>query len=117
MILISLGTHVSVSLPKIKERENKHPDEINEVPVKSGNFNDLVITTFIVIALPDLVRDDQKIKNTDRHVQPMEARHHEENRSELWRTEGIGPRPYTLRNELRPLEYLHPNKGGTEQMQ
>ena len=45
----------------------------------------------------------------------MEARHHKEDGPELRRAEWVTPRPDTLRNKLRPLEYLHPNEGRAKQ--
>ena len=69
----------------------------------------------IVIATPDLARDDEKEDDANAHMGAVKARDHEERRAELRRAQGIGPGPDAFVDQLRPFESLHADEGGAEQ--
>src|SRR5215212_11261113 len=103
-------------LPEIKQREDEHPDEVDEMPVQAGDLDDLV-PPFpageeapllpVEVAAPDLAGDDEQEDHADRHVGAVEPRDHEEGGAELRRAPGVPPGPDALADQLAPLESLH----------
>src|SRR5688572_8024762 len=71
------------SSPQIKESENEHPDEVDEVPVKARDLDRRIVSRLVVIAAQHLGRDDQQYNDPDAHVEPVEAGYHEEACPEL----------------------------------
>ena len=65
------------SLPKIEECEDENPDEVDEMPVKPGNFYHLVITACsFVEAIFDSSCDYNEIYDASTHMQAVETRDH-----------------------------------------
>src|SRR5690606_1994970 len=89
-----------VRSPEIEEGKDEHPHEIDEVPVKACDLDDVVVVLAVVVTAQHLEGHDGQVQYANRHVQPVEARHHEEDRAELGRAEGIGPGPDPFRDEL-----------------
>src|SRR5262245_21812935 len=113
----------SLASPKIEQGEDEDPYEVDEVPVETGDLDDLITAlaareeagrALVEIAAPYLAGDDQKENHADRHVRPVEARNHEKGGAELRRSPWIAPRANAFVNELRPLEGLHADEGGAE---
>src|SRR5688500_10533877 len=109
--------------PQVEQREDEHPHEIDEVPVEAHDFDGLVVAppareeaalAAVVVASPDLARDDEQEDHADRHVRAVEPRDHEEARSELRRTPRVSPGPHALHDELGPLERVHADEGCAE---
>src|SRR5258708_25873763 len=78
--------HAATS-PEIKQGKDEHPHKIDEVPVQTGDFDDLVMpfparektAPFdIEISSPNLSRDGDQENHADRHVGAVEAGDHEE---------------------------------------
>src|SRR5689334_7097952 len=69
------------TLPEVEEREDEHPDEVDEVPVQAGDLDDLV-TLALIVAAPDLERDDRQVDHPACHVQAVEPGDHEKARAE-----------------------------------
>src|SRR6266853_3919010 len=113
-----------ISLPKIKDREDEDPDQIDEVPIQTQGFDDLVVALSagqkarshgVQIAPQDLDRGDDQENHADRHVRAVESGDHEEARAELGRTHWIAPGTYPLmHDQLGPLERLHPDERGAQ---
>src|SRR3990170_5225191 len=102
--------------PKIKKGKDKHPHEIDEVPVQAGDFDDLVMPLparekagpfGIEISPPDLSRDGDQEDHAERHVSAVEAGYHEKACTKLRRTPGVFPGPHSFHDQLGPLESLH----------
>jgi hypothetical protein len=73
--------------PQIEKGEDKNPYEIDEMPVKAGNFHNLVVSLSarkkasaltIEITAPDLSRNDDPENHPDGHVGAVESGNHEE---------------------------------------
>src|SRR5216684_6841027 len=86
-------------LPQIEEREDKHPDEIDEMPVKPGDFHGRVAALAIIKSGPDSAGNDAQIDHAGRHVQAVKARDHEKRRTELRSAHGIAPRAHAFMND------------------
>src|ERR1700736_3018977 len=90
-------------LPQIKEREYKHPHQIDEVPVQPGDLNRLVSALAIVETGPDSAGDDAEIDHAGRYVQAVKTGNHEKGRAELRCAHRIVPRTHTfMDDELSP---------------
>src|SRR5262245_8053727 len=109
--------------PQIEESEDEDPDQVDEMPVEAGGFDDLVqllaageeaLAFHVEIAAKDLPRHDDEKDHADRDMGAVEAGDHEEGRAELRRPPGIAPRPHPFHDELRPFEGLHADEGGAE---
>src|SRR5918998_1537872 len=111
-------------LPEIEQREDEHPDQVDEVPVEANDLAPLVAPLRggkeapplpVEVPAPDLARDDEQEDHADRHVRAVEARDHEEGRAELGGAPRVLPRPDPLVDQLAPLEGLHAYEGGAEE--
>src|ERR1700730_12024634 len=89
-------------LPKIKKCKDEHPDKIDEVPVETHGFDDLVASlsagekaspSAFEIPPPNFSRNDEQENHADRHVSAVEARDQEKARAKLGRAPGVAPRP------------------------
>src|SRR4051794_36927051 len=65
-----------MSSEQVKQREEKYPDDIDEVPVKTRDL-DRVVVIRAESTLPGLVQQPQHDAQTDHHVKSVQARHHE----------------------------------------
>ena len=120
---VGCGFHHDPSSPEIEQGKDEHPYQIDEVPIEAHDLDDLVAAlaageeappAAVEVATEDLARDDQQEDHADRHMGAMEARDHEEGRAELRCAPRVGPGPDPLRDQLGPLERLHPDEGGAE---
>src|SRR6266702_45909 len=102
-------------LPKIEEREDENPDEIDEVPIEARNLDDLIASLpacekapprVVEIAAHDLSRHEDQEDHTDRHMSSVAAGDHKEAGTELGRAPGIAPGPHALPDQLCPFEGL-----------
>src|SRR5690606_19534864 len=93
------------SSPQVEECKNEDPDEIDEVPVQAHDLDAFVIASpareetpraGVIIAAPDLARDDQEEDHAERDMRAVEAGDHEERCAELLGTPWISPRPHAL---------------------
>src|SRR5206468_8285678 len=110
--------------PKIENCEDEYPHQIDEVPIQTHDFDDLVFTLpaghearplVIQISPNHLCRHDEKENHADRHVSAVETRDHEKNRAELGRPQGVAPGTYSfVKNQLGPLEGLHADECGSQ---
>src|SRR6266700_3464118 len=113
-----------VFLPKIKNCEDEHPHQIDEVPVQTHGFDDLVATLppgqkawplLIEVSPQHLDRHDDQENHADRHVSAVETRDHEKARAELRRAHGVAPGTHALiDDQLGPFEGLHPDERGAQ---
>src|SRR6266581_4279915 len=113
-----------VFLPKIEDCEDEHPHQIDEVPVQTHGFDDLVATFpaghetrphAIQVTAQHLDRHDDQENHADRHVRAVETRDHEKARAELSRAHGVAPGTYALvHDQLGPLESLHAHECGAQ---
>src|SRR6266498_3297396 len=111
-----LSACATIDLPEIENREDEYPDQIDEVPVQTHDFDNLVVALsagqqarplLIQVSPPYLPRNDAEEDDADRYVGPVEAGDHEKRRAELRRSPGVAPRTYALEDQLRPFEGLH----------
>jgi hypothetical protein len=72
--------------PQIEKSKDEYPDQIDEMPVETGDFDDLVMAfsagekpTFfgVEISPPDLAGNDNKEDDANRDVGSMESCNHE----------------------------------------
>src|ERR687898_3484078 len=114
---------MSFTSPKIEKGKNKNPDKVDEMPVESHDFDDLVASfparkkswrLDVEISSPNLPRDDDQKDDPDRDVRAVETRDHEEGRAELWRPPRVPPGSDPLQDQLAPLEGLHAHERGAE---
>src|SRR6516225_8000170 len=96
--------HVPAS-PQIKEGKDEHPHEVDEVPVQTGDLDDLVMPLAareeaapfdIEVSPQHLSRDRDQENHADRHMGAVEAGDQEEARTKLRRAPGVAPRPDAL---------------------
>src|SRR5690348_14989348 len=87
----------SATSPEIKQRKDEDPHQIDEVPVKAGDFDDLVLPfparektapSDVEVSAKNLSRNDDQEDHADRHVGAVEAGDHEKARPELRRSPG-----------------------------
>jgi hypothetical protein len=99
--------------PQVKERKDKYPYQINKVPIKTGNFDHLIIAApvAIIIARPNAGGSDDQINHTSGYVLSVKAGNHEEGCTKLWCPHRITPGSYTFfYDQFGPLKGLHTNK-------
>src|SRR6266511_636043 len=118
-----LSACATIDLPEIENREDEDPYQIDEVPVQTHYFDDLVVSfssgqeagsLFVQVSPPHLHRDDAEEDHADRHVRAVKAGDHEERRAELRRSPRVAPRTHALHDQLGPLERLHPDERGAQ---
>src|SRR5262245_39585292 len=66
---------VHVNRHDVDQRENKHPDEVNEVPVQAANLH------VFVFQLLYATRDDEEVNQAGRDVKHVQASDREERRA------------------------------------
>src|SRR4051812_25073240 len=85
--VVSCRVSHDLSSPEIEEGEDKHPDEIDEVPVETHDLDALVssrpageeaFASDLEVAPQHLAGNDEQENDADRHVRAVEARDHEE---------------------------------------
>src|SRR5438132_1326295 len=81
MLLMLFGTWVSgdcvhVCLPKIKERENEYPHQVDEMPVQPGDLHRLIAPLTVIKSAPNPQSYDSQVDNTRRYVQAVEPGDH-----------------------------------------
>src|SRR6185503_14471572 len=103
-------------LPKIENCKDEYPHQIDEVPIQTHGFDNLVVSLPageeawpLVIQIPPyyLYGHDDQEDHADRHVRAMETRDHEKARAKLRRAPRVAPRPDSFHDQLGPLEGLH----------
>src|SRR5438309_11235253 len=96
MLLMLFGTWVfgdcvHVCLPKIKERENEYPHQVDEMPVQPGDLHRLIAPLTVIESAPNPQSYDSQVDNARRYVQAVEPGDHKETRSKLCRAQRIPP--------------------------
>src|SRR6266480_8049719 len=104
-MMLSLCMCHDCNLPKIENCEDEYPHQIDEVPIQTHGFDDLVVALpasqkarplLIEVSPQRLDRHDDEEDHADRHVCAMKARDHEKARAELGRAHGVAPGTHPL---------------------
>src|SRR6202043_1474343 len=99
--------------PKVEKGKDEHPHKIAEVPIQSGDFDDLVVPLpareeaapfDVEISPQNLASDGDQENHADRHVGAVETGDHEKAGAELLRHPRVTPRPDALPDLLGPFE-------------
>src|SRR6058998_1151296 len=84
---------------EIYHRENEHPDQVDEVPVKTARFH--VLRRKLRPAKSG--GDDPQVQGPDSHVRHVKAGQAEKRRTEERNSPGIGRGSYPLVNQTQPF--------------
>src|SRR5258708_37746820 len=112
-----------VTSPKIEKGKNEHPHQIDEVPVQTHDFDDLVVplpagkkaSRFAVeVSTQHFSRNDDQEDHSDRHMAAVKAHDHETAGAKLVRAPRVAPRPHPFHDQLGPLETLHSDECGAK---
>src|SRR5262249_57517953 len=91
-----------VTSPKIEKGKDEHPHQIDEVPVQTHDFDDLVVplpagekaSRFAVeVSTQHLSRNDDQEDHSDRHMGAVEPRDHQKPQAKLLPAPPFAPTP------------------------
>src|SRR6266704_2116740 len=97
--LLYFGRH------QIYQREDEHPDQIDEMPVKTANLDILVLE----FAAPDSKRDNAEVDHADHHVRHVQSGEGEESAAEKRYAPFItGRRDMLVVDQVQPFRQVQP---------
>src|SRR6266481_7547693 len=82
--------HVSL-LPKIEEREDEYPHQVDEMPIQARNLHGLIAPHAVIKSSPNPESYDRQVNHACRYVQAVETGDHKERRPKLRRAQGVPP--------------------------
>src|SRR5437667_11819100 len=111
MLLMIFATCVSgdcfhICLPKIKERENEYPHQVDEMPIQAGDLHRLIAPLAVIKSAPNPQSYHSQVDNARRYVQAVETGDHKETRSKLHHAQRICPGTNSVQKQLGPFERL-----------
>src|SRR5262252_5566130 len=95
-----------ISLQEVIKRKNKNPDNIDEVPVKTGVLH--LICRILAHCGPD--RNDREYRHAGEHVKTVKPGDHEKCRGKLRHSPRIMSQTGAVFNQMAPFEGLAPEK-------
>src|SRR5271155_1670014 len=94
-----LSLLLRIHAQQINHGENKHPDEVNEVPIQATHFHVLGC----VFSFSKTPSDDGEIRDTDCYVEHVEAGKAEKSAAKQRSAPGISPRCDALAEQRDPF--------------
>src|SRR5207247_9030751 len=98
-----------VTSPKVEKGKDEHPHQIDEVPVQTHDFDDLVVSLpagekasrfAVEVSTQHFSRNDDQEDHSARHMGAVKARDHERAGTTLVRAPRVAPRPPPLHDHL-----------------
>src|SRR5262249_4695504 len=102
-MLVMLFSHKSPDgLQQVKERKNKNPDHVDEVPIQAGILH--AVSGIFAHCRPDC--NDRENRDAAENVKSMESSDHEKACRELGHAPWIVRQPRSFFNQVSPFEGL-----------